>query len=139
MLQGDARGDDVRPLVRAAARDRDQVVARERLARLELDRRAAAVLAAVVIAREQEGVRHLPAEAPRHVDELRQPDDRGARHREPLGAHDAVVIRFDDLGLAVDHEAKRPTHRDHGQRLERRIQCQTANDHAEPPESFVRV
>ena len=40
-----AGGDDVRPLVRSAARQRDQVVARQRLTRLELRDVAAAVLA----------------------------------------------------------------------------------------------
>jgi hypothetical protein len=43
------------------------------------------------------------------------------------------LIRFDNFGLAIDHEAKCPSHRDHGERLERRIQSQTANDHAKPP------
>ena len=79
-----ARGDDVRPVVRAAAREWDQVVARERLARLELRHVAAAVLAHVAVAREEERVRHLPAETPRHVDELREADYGWPRHGQSL-------------------------------------------------------
>src|SRR5689334_14774698 len=70
-VAGRAGRHDVRPVVRAAARHRDHVVARERLARLELRRGTTAVLAAVVVAREQERVRDLTPEAPRDVDELR--------------------------------------------------------------------
>src|SRR5215467_10369038 len=78
------RRDDVRPVVRAAARERDQMVARERLSVLELRDVPAAVLATIMIAREQEGVRHLSAETPGHVDELREPDHSWPRHREAL-------------------------------------------------------
>jgi hypothetical protein len=67
------------------------------------------------------------------VDELREANDGGPWHRESLGADEFVVIRFDDFGLPIDHEAERSPHRDHGERLERGIQSQTANDHAEPP------
>jgi hypothetical protein len=109
------------------------MVTRERLTRLELRGVAAAVLAPIPIAREQESVRDLSAESAGHVDEFRQSNHRGSRQREPLGADHLVLIRFDDFGLAIDHEAKRPSHRDHGQRLERRIQSQTTNDHANPP------
>jgi hypothetical protein len=49
------------------------------------------------------------------------------------------MIRFDDFGLPIDHEAKRSPHRDHGERLERRIQSQAANDHANLRNSPVRV
>src|SRR5690349_12764709 len=52
-----AGGDDVRPLVRAAAGERNEMVARERLARLQLGRGAPAVLTAVPITGEEEGVR----------------------------------------------------------------------------------
>src|SRR5450756_2305863 len=62
-VAGAARGDDVGPVVRAPAGERNQVVAGKRLARLELDLKASAVLAAVAVTREQEGVRHLPAKA----------------------------------------------------------------------------
>jgi hypothetical protein len=52
------------------------------------------------------------------VNELRQSNNGRPREREPLGADHLILIRFDNFGLAIDHEAKRPSHRDHGQRLE---------------------
>jgi len=55
------------------------VVARQRLAGLELDLQAAAVLTAVAVAREEEGVRNLAAEAAWNMDEAHQPDHRRAR------------------------------------------------------------
>ena len=85
------------------------MVARQRFPRLELRDVAATVLATIVIAREQERVRDLATEAARDVDELRQPNDGWPRHCETLRAHDAVVIRLDDLGFTVDHKTKRPT------------------------------
>src|SRR4051794_22380426 len=70
-----ASGDDVVPVVRAAARQRDQVIARERLAELELRRVAAAVLTTITVAREEEGVGDLAPEPTRHVNELREAND----------------------------------------------------------------
>src|SRR5258708_33855812 len=55
--------EHVVPRVTAAARQRDQVVAREALTVAQLDLVAAAELAAVVVAGEQEGVRHLTPKA----------------------------------------------------------------------------
>jgi hypothetical protein len=66
-----------------------------------------------VIASEQESVRHLPPESARNVDELGQANDRRARQSEPLRSNDAILVRLDNLGFAVDHEAKGPAHRDH--------------------------
>src|SRR5581483_2944007 len=99
------RRNDVRPIVRPTARERDEMVARQRLARLELRRGAAAVLAAVAIAREEEGVRHLATETAGHMNELHEPNDDRPWQRHALRAHDALHVRLDDLGLAVDHEA----------------------------------
>jgi len=112
-----ARGDDVRPVVRPSARERHEVIARERLARLELRDVASTVLAAIVIAREQERVRHLSTEPPRNVNELCESNDRRARQSEPLRSNDAIMVRLDNLGFAVDDEAKGPSHRDHRQRF----------------------
>src|SRR3954470_23397993 len=106
------------------------MIAGERLTHLELRRVPATVLATVAVTREEEGVRHLPAESTRHVNELRESDDHWPWHRESLGADHFILVYFDDLGLPIDHEAKRPSHRDHRERLERRIQSQAANDHA---------
>jgi len=108
-----ARGHDVRPLVRTATRQRHEMVACERLARLEVGDVPAAILTAVVIPREEKRVGDLPTKTPRNVDELRQPNDCWARHRKPLRSDDAILVRLDNLGFAVDHEAKGPAHRDH--------------------------
>src|SRR4051812_22929090 len=129
-ITGAASGDDVVPVVRTAARQGDQVIARERLAELELRRVAAAVLATVAVAREEEGVGDLASEPTRDVNELREANDGGAWHREAPGADNLILVRFDNFGLPIDHEAQSPPHRDHGERLEGRVQSQTANDHA---------
>src|SRR5437764_9977581 len=104
------------------------MVARERLARLQLHLRPSAVLTAVAVAGEEECVRDLAAETARDVDEPREPDDRRAREGESLGTDDTIGIRFDDLGLAVDDETKGATKRNHRQWLERSIESETAND-----------
>jgi hypothetical protein len=65
------------------------------------------------------------------VDELGQPNHGGTWERESLGADHFILIRFDDLRFSIDHETKRPSHRDHGEGLERRVQSQTPNDHAD--------
>src|SRR5690606_32533813 len=70
-----AGGHHVRPRVESAARQRNDMIARERLAWLEVGSLAPAILALVVIAREQEGIRDLSTEASRHVDELRKAND----------------------------------------------------------------
>jgi hypothetical protein len=94
------------------------VVAGERFARLELRHVAAAVLTAIVVAREQEGVRDMAAESARHMHEPRQANDGGARDCEPLRPDQPVGISFDDLGFAVDHEPQSTLHRNHRQWLE---------------------
>ena len=83
------------------------MVARQGFARLELDLKPSAILAAVAVAREEESIRHLAAEAARDVDEARQPDYRRPRKRQPLGANYAVRICLDDLCLTIDHEPQR--------------------------------
>jgi hypothetical protein len=81
-----------------------------------------------MVAREKECIRHLPPKASRHMDELREPNDGRTGHRQTLGTDDAVHVGLDDLRLPIDHEPERPTHGDHGQGLERRVQCQTSHD-----------
>src|SRR5665213_1969812 len=61
-----ARRHDVGPDVETTARERNQMVARERLATLERRLLAAAELTCVAVAREQERVSHLAAELARH-------------------------------------------------------------------------
>src|SRR3984893_12127528 len=125
-----AGGDDVGPVVRATAGEWNEVVACQRFPRLELDLKTSAVLAAVAVAREQEGVRNLPAEAAWDMDEAHEPDYRRARQRQPLGANHAIRVCLDDFRLPIDNQPQRAAHRDHRQWLKRSIQCQTTNDQA---------
>src|SRR5439155_15935957 len=110
--------------------ERNEVVARQRLAGLELDLQAAAVLTAVAVAREEEGVRNLAAEAAWNMDEAHQPDHRRARQRQLLRANYAIRIGLDDLRFSIDHQPQGAAQRHHCQRLKRSVQCQTTNDQA---------
>jgi len=105
---------------------RHQVVAREALARPQLARRPPAELAAVVVAREEEGVGDLTAEAAGNVDELDEANDGGARQRESLAA-DGRSFGLDDLGLMVDDQPQGPPHRHHREGLERRVEREAAH------------
>src|SRR5881396_772670 len=116
-VAGAAGRQDVGPGVRATARQRDEMVAGEALPLLELQVVAAAELALVLVAGEQEGVGDLPAEAPRDVNEPDQPDDGGPGDLEALASHHRALVGLDDDGLAVDHEAQGAAHRYHGERL----------------------
>src|SRR5207244_4581679 len=71
-----AGGQDVRPGVRAAPREGDEMVARQALPLAQLLLRAATELAAVVIAGKQERVGDLATEAAGDVEEADQPNDR---------------------------------------------------------------
>src|SRR5947209_6699473 len=106
------------------------MIAGQRLARLELDLETATVLAAIPIAREEEGVRNLAAETTRDVNEARQANDRWTRQRQLLRANDTIRISFDNFCFAIDDESQGATQWYHRQRLERSIQCQTTNDQA---------
>ena len=129
-VAGGAGGDDVGPDVEPAARDGDHMVAREGLAWTQLILGAPAVHAAIAVAREEEGVRHLPAEAARHMDEFAEADDQGARDGEAFGAHRAIGIGLDDLGFAVDDKTKGPLERDHREGFVRRIEGETPCRHS---------
>src|SRR5512138_3504930 len=106
------------------------MVAGERFARLELELKTPAVLAAIAIAREEEGVGDLAAELARHVDESRKPDDEGTRQGQSLGADYPFGICLDDFSLPIDHQPQRSSERHHGKRLERSVQCETTYDQA---------
>src|SRR6266542_767483 len=109
------------------------MIARHRFARPQIELRPSAVLTAVAVAREKECVRNLAAEAAGNVNEASEPDDRGTRNSQPLGADDTIVVGLDDLRLSIYDKTKRPTKRDHRQRLKRSIQCKTADYQAHPP------
>lgn len=66
-VAGGTGSDDVRPNVRTALRQRDQVIASETFAKPELIDPASAVLTLVIVACKQERIRNLPAELARHV------------------------------------------------------------------------
>ena len=129
-VAGAARRHDVAPVVRTTTGERNEVIASERFARPQLDRGAATVLAAISIASEEKGVGDLAAETTGHVNEPRQSNDRRARHSKPFRANDASLIRFHNLGLAVDDEPESAFDRHHRQRLERGVQCETPQHHA---------
>jgi hypothetical protein len=129
-VAGAARRHDVAPVVRTTTGERNEVIASERFTRPQLDRRAATVLAAISVASEEKGVGDLAAETTGHVNEPRQSNDRRARHSQPFRANDASLIRFHNLGLAVDDEPESAFDRHHRQRLERGVQCETPQYHA---------
>ena len=108
------------------------MIAREELAALQVALAASAVLARVVVAREQERVRDLTTEPVRHVDIADEPDHRGARDDALLGAEDAPRVGLEQLSLAVEHESHGPTRRHDGERLERCVQRQTAHRATSP-------
>jgi len=107
-VAGGAGGDDVGPDVEAAARDGDHMVAREGLAGAQLILRAAAVHALVAVAREEEGVGHLPTEAARHMDELAEPDDegRGTARRSARTARSASASTISALPSMTRRRAR---------------------------------
>jgi hypothetical protein len=76
-----------------------------------------AVLAAVAIAGEEECVGDLTAEAAGNVDELDESYDRRFGKRQAFASNAVAPIRFDDLGLTLDHQPEGAPDRDHGQRL----------------------
>jgi hypothetical protein len=134
-----ARGDDVGPVVRSATGKRNQVIARQRFTRLELDLEAATVLTAIAIARKEEGVRHLAAESARDVNEAHEADDDGTRKRQSLGPNDAIGVSLDDFRLSINNQPQGAAKRNHRQGLKRSIQCQTTNDQALLPEKLTKI
>jgi hypothetical protein len=76
-----------------------------------------AILAAVAIASEEECVGDLTAEAAGDVDKLDESYDRRFWKRQTFASNAVAPIRFDDLGLALDHQPEGAPDRNHGQRL----------------------
>src|SRR5438093_13204004 len=108
-----AGGQDVRPGVRAASREGHEMVARQALALAQLLLRAAAELAAVIVAGKQERVGDLAPEAARDVDKANESDDRGTWDRESL-AVDRRAFSLNNFSLAVNDQPQRPAHGHHG-------------------------
>src|SRR5918993_3158528 len=125
-----ARRHDVVPGVRAAARDRLDVVAGQTVAASEVVSVLRAVLATVVIAGEEDRVRHVLAQAAGYLDVLDEPDHERVWVFGPLGPKTAIQVRLDDLGLFGDDEDDSPLDRHQGHGLIARVERQ-ASCHAE--------
>src|SRR5215212_6918431 len=125
-----ARRHDVIPGVRAAARDRLDVVAGKAGAATQVAPVPRAVLATIVIAGEEDRVRHVLAQAAGYLDVLDEPDHEWVRVLGPLGAEPAIEVRLDDLGLFRDDEDDSPLDRHQGHGLIARVERQ-ASCHAE--------
>jgi hypothetical protein len=65
-----------------------------------------AILAAIVVAREKEGIRHLPPEPAGYVHKPNQPDDRGSWDVQSLAPDDVITLRLDNLRLPIDHQSE---------------------------------
>ena len=112
-----------------------QVVTREALAGPEVGLRPVAVLAPVVVSREEECVGDLATEAAGNVHELHQTDDGRSGHDEARTSYVIAGVSLNDLGLPVDHQTKRPSHGHHRDGFEGRVQSQAAHSHITSRES----
>jgi hypothetical protein len=104
------------------------MVPRQALAIAQLGLRAAAELAAIVVAGDEERVGDLAAEPAGHVHEADEANHERPGDGHAFAAHRRGAVGLDDLRLVVDHKAKRPPDRTHGQRFERGIEGKTAHD-----------
>src|SRR5918993_4656104 len=93
-----ARRHHIVPGVRAAARDRLDVVAGQAVTATEVASVSRAVLAAVAIAGEEDRVRHVLAQTAGYLDVLDEPDHERVRVLGPLRAEPAGQGRLDALG-----------------------------------------
>jgi hypothetical protein len=130
-VAGAAGGHHVGPVVIAAAREWNEMVPRQALAMAQIGLSPVTVLAAVSVSSEEECVGDLTAEAAGDVNEFDEPNYCRSRQCQPFTSNDVAPVRFHNLGFTFDHQAKRTTHRDHGQWLEGCVQRQTP--HAASP------
>jgi hypothetical protein len=84
-----------------------------------------AILAAVEVASEKEGVGDLAAKAAGNVNELDESYDCWFRQGQAFASDVIATVRFDDFGFALDHKAESAPHRYHRQRFEGGVQRQT--------------
>src|SRR5262245_30756481 len=117
-----ACGDAVGPRVVATPAHRRQVIAGEALAGTQLRLGAMAILAAILVPREQERVGDLTAELAGDVNEFDEPDDRGLRQGDPRTSYGLTAVGLDDLRLSIDNQTQCPLHGHHRQGLEGRIE-----------------
>jgi len=93
------------------------VVTGQTLAESQFEIASTAELAPIPVASEEEGVRNLPSELPWHVHEPAETNNRGSGNRNVGTTKHAVTIRLDDLGLAIDDEAKGASNGNERERL----------------------
>ena len=102
------------------------MVPRQELASLEFTPMPAAVLAAVVVASEEKGVRNLPTETVWDVDVPHQANDGRPGYGLVFRAEAPHIVLLQDLGFPVQNQPDGPPSGDDRERLERRIEGQTA-------------
>src|SRR6185295_599906 len=107
--------------VGAAAGERDQVVPGQAFAVAQFDLVAVAILAAVVIAREEGGIGDLAAETAGDMHELDKADDSGPGDDESFTSNDIISLGLDNLCFAFDDQPKGSPNGHHGEGLERRV------------------
>src|SRR4051812_8191524 len=117
-IAGAARGHHVGPVVVASPRERDQVIPSQALPVPQLQLASVAILAAVEVAGEQEGVGDLAAKAAGNVNEFDESYDCWFRQCQAFASDVIATVRFDDFGFALDHKTKSAPDRYHRQRFE---------------------
>jgi hypothetical protein len=124
-IAGTAGGHHVGPIVVATAGQRNQMIPGQTLPMPEVGLAPMAVLTAIAISSKQECVGDLATEAAGNMDELDETDYCRFGKNESFASNDVSVVRFDDLGLPLDHQAEGTPHRDHGQWFKGGVQRQT--------------
>lgn len=118
------RCDDVLPHIQTAARDRDDVVARQECTAAQFRAMTQTVHAAVPVPGEEKGVGDLSTEFAGDVNVAHEADNQRTRYIPPCRSEDSGFVDLEDLRLSVDHEPQRALDGKYRQRLERRIQRQ---------------
>lgn len=126
-VAGGTGSHHVGPVVLTTTGQRYQMIPRQALAEPELIRPSTAILAFVVVTGEQEGVGNLASELSWHEHVLDESDHGGFRKSERFAPNHPRTITLHDLGLAIEHETKRPAYRHKCERFKRGIQRKTAH------------
>src|SRR5690349_16370135 len=119
-----ARCDDVAPDVEAAARDRNDVIAREELAPAQFHAVSCGILATVAVTSEEECVGDLAAELAGDVDESFEANDGRTGDDAPFRMEHAAFVDLENLGFLIDDQTQGPFDGQDGQGFERRVQCE---------------
>jgi hypothetical protein len=130
-IAGAAGGHHVLPVVVSAAGERDQVIPGQALPMAQIRLTAMTVLATVTVSSKKECIGDLTTETAGNVDELDESNDCRFGKNQSFASDNVAVIRFDDLGFALDNQPESTPHRDHGKRFKGGVQRQTP--HATSP------